>query len=133
MEGTMEWYIPITILPGIGMLILSTTNQMMMLSAEIGELLSDKCSQFQHDISDKKIKQLGRLTRAAALLYVSAACFVLSGILGAFILGTAWERIPEFVLILGVILVLIALCLLIMYGVHTIRIRMMQHSHTHVE
>lgn len=54
MEGTMEWYIPITILPGIGMLILSTTNQMMMLSAEIGELLSDKCSQFQHDISDKK-------------------------------------------------------------------------------
>lgn len=115
------------------MLILSTTNQMMLLSSEIGELLSNKCSKLQHDISDRKIKQLGRLTRAAALLYVSAACFVLSGILGAFTIGTEWERIPEFVLILGVILVLVALCLLIIYGVHTIRIRMMQHAHTHVE
>jgi len=129
----MEWYIPITMLPGLGMLTLSTTHQMMMLSAEVGDLLSDKCSKFQHEISDKKIKQLGRLTRAAALLYISAACFVLSGILGAFILGTAWARIPELVLILGVVLVLVALCLLIIYGVHTIRIRMLQHSHTHVE
>ena len=79
----MEWYIPITILPGIGMLIMSTTSQMMALSSEIGMLLSDRCTSFEHRISDMKIVQLKRLTWSASLLYSSAACFVLSGILGA--------------------------------------------------
>ena len=43
-----EWYLPITILPALGMLILSTTNQMMSLSNEINSLLREKCSDFQH-------------------------------------------------------------------------------------
>ncbi|MEM9885882.1 MAG: DUF2721 domain-containing protein [Bacteroidota bacterium] len=125
----MEWYIPITILPGVGMLIMSTTGQMMSLSNEIESLLSKKCSPFQHKISHKKIAQLSRLTKAATLLYLSSACFVLSGILGA-LLGTEMHNsIPNLVLVLGVTLVLIALTILINYGFHTITIRKLQHQH----
>ena len=79
----MDWYIPITILPAVGLLIVSTTAQMMSLSAEIGGILSEKCTPFEHKLSGVKIKQLTRLTRATALLYISAACFVLAGIIGA--------------------------------------------------
>ncbi|MEM1220617.1 MAG: hypothetical protein AAGH79_16970 [Bacteroidota bacterium] len=127
----MEWYIPITILPGVGMLILSTTGQMMTLSAEIGNMLSDRCSPFQHEVSDMKIKQLNRLTKSAALLYISAACFVLSGVLGAIIPMDFMYNIPNLVLFCGVFLVLIALGILINYGVHTINIRQLQHQHNH--
>lgn len=126
----MEWFIPITILPAVGLLIVSTTAQMMGISTEISNILSDRCTRFEHKISALKIKQLTRLTRATALLYISAACFVLAGILGA-ILPEDMEldqQIPQFVLLGGVIMMLGALGILIKYGVKTISIRRMQHK-----
>ena len=78
-----EWYLPITILPALGMFILSTTSQMMTLSSEINSLLQEKCTEFQHLISAKKLRQLDLLTRAGALLYLASGSYVLSGILGA--------------------------------------------------
>ncbi len=126
----MDWYIPITILPAVGLLIVSTTAQMMGLSTEIGGILSEKCTHFEHKISGLKIKQLTRLTRATALLYVSAACFVLAGILGAILpeeMGMI-EELPQYVLLFGVVLILVALGLLIIYGINTIGIRRMQHK-----
>ncbi len=74
--------------------------------------------------------QLTRLTRSTALLYVSAACFVLAGILGAILpeeMGMN-EVLPQYVLLLGVVLILFALGLLIVYGIKTIGIRRMQHE-----
>lgn len=127
----MEWYIPITILPGVCMLILSTTGQMMALSTEIDNLLSNHCNALQNRISDLKIKQLNRLTKSAALLYISAACFVLSGVLGAILPMDFYYNIPNLVLFFGVCLVLVALGILINYGVHTINIRQLQHQHNH--
>ena len=126
----MDWYIPITILPAVGLLIVSTTAQMMGLSTEIGGILSVKCTKFEHDISNLKIKQLTRLTRSTALLYVSAACFVLAGILGAILpegKGIS-DTLPQYVLLLGVVLILVALGLLIVYGIKTISIRRLQHE-----
>lgn len=126
----MDWYIPITILPAVGLLIVSTTAQMMGLSTEIGGILSKKCTLFEHKISELKIKQLTRLTRSTALLYVSAACFVLAGILGAILtedLGI-YVKVPQYVLLFGVILILMALGLLVVYGFSTIGIRKMQHQ-----
>ena len=127
----MEWYIPITILPGIGMLIMSTTSQMMALSTEIGNYLASRCSPFEHKISDMKIKQLRRLTWSASLLYSSAACFVLSGIIGALLNESITMGWTAAVSLFGVVLVLAALTILINYGFHTIRIRTLQHQHNH--
>ena len=127
----MEWFVPITILPGVGMLILSTTTQMMAVSSEIGNYLSKPCSEFEHMISDKKIHQLRRLTWSTALLYSAAALLVLSGLLGAVLNETSIMALPDIILYLAAVLVFIALAILINYGFHTINIRTLQHEHSH--
>ncbi len=125
----MEWYLPITILPAIGILIMSTTAQMMNLSGEIGNLLSGKCSAFELEISEMKINQLGRLTRSVTLLYVSAASFTLSGLISGMVEHKNAVSWSEYILIFGVAMVLIALSILIFYGYRTIKIRRVQHTH----
>jgi len=127
----MNWYLPITIIPGLGMLILSTTSQMMNLSSEIGNLLSSKCSDFQHKISARKIKQLGLLTRASALLYLATGCYVLSGILGVVFANDKPFGLPSIALYVGTVLVFVALTLLIVYAFRAVNIRMMQFDNNH--
>ena len=123
----MEWYVPIAILPGIGVLILSTTNQMMALSNEFDHLLLHKgVDDYNRRIAALKLDQLKRITRAATLLYVSAAGFVLAGMLGALLENKMLDYVPNVVLIGGVGLVLIALFLLVSYGYRAIRIRQLQ-------
>ncbi len=126
-----EWYLPITILPALGMLILSTTSQMMTLSSEINSLLQEKCTDFQHLISEKKLKQLGLLTRASALLYLASGIYVLSGILGAVLEAASFYDIPSLLLYGGTILVFIAFILLIIYAFRAVRIRKLQFDNNH--
>lgn len=121
----MEWYLPITILPGLGMLILSNVTQMMALSAEIGSLLSNKCGDFQHVIAEKKIRQLTLLTRSSVLLYSAAGCYVLSGILGA-VLSPNEFSVQNIILYIGTIGVFIAIVLLIIYAYRAVAIRQLQ-------
>ena len=121
----MDWFIPITILPGIGMLVLSTTSQMMALSGEIERLLAAEKDDFQLHIIDLKIQQLARLTQASTLLYISAALYVLSGIAAAVL------TIPEadkWILVFGVMVTFGALALLIIYSYKAINIRRAQHQ-----
>jgi hypothetical protein len=105
----MDWYLPITILPGVGMLIFSTTNQMLAISTEVGVLLSSSCTDFQHKIADLKIKQITRLTYAATLLYFGAGTYVLSGILGATLF--IGELYVDMTLIVGTLAVFVSLFL----------------------
>ncbi|WP_394972872.1 hypothetical protein [uncultured Croceitalea sp.] len=127
----MNWYLPITIIPGIGMLILSTATQMLSVSNEISRLLAKKCTAFEHEISDNKIKQLGLLTRASAFLYVATGCYVLSGIFGvAQPSDNAWG-VPSIILYIGTILVFIALTFLIIYAFRAVAIRKMQFVNNH--
>ncbi len=126
-----EWYLPITILPALGMLILSTTSQMMTLSSEINSLLSNKCTDFEHLIADKKIKQLGLLTRSSALLYLASGIYVLSGILGALLETESFYDTPSLLLYFGTVLVFIAFILLITYAFRAVRIRKLQFNNNH--
>ena len=119
----MEWYIPITILPGIGMLVLSTTSQMMTLSGEVNNLLVDKCSDFDHMIASKKIKQLGLLTRASTALYIASGLYVLSGIFGVL---ESLSAVANTILYLGTLFFFSALVFLIIYAIRTVRIRELQ-------
>ncbi|MFT4697091.1 MAG: hypothetical protein ACI9SJ_000207 [Flavobacteriaceae bacterium] len=119
----MNWYLPITIIPGLGMLILSTVTQMLSLSAEINNLVSQKCTQFQHEISARKIGQLGLLTRANAMLYLATGSYVLSGILGVIFESESKINIPSITLYVGTIFVFISITLLIIYAFRAVKIR----------
>lgn len=113
------------------MLVLSTTSQMMSVSSEIAGLLSEKCDEYQHMISDKKIKQLGLLTRASALLYSAAGCYVLSGILGVVFEPNNMLTWAGVMLYLGTGLLFVALTLLIIYAFKAVGLRKLQHQHNH--
>lgn len=119
----MNWYLPITIIPAIGLLILSTITQMLSLSTEISTLVSGQCSVFQHKISKRKIKQLGLLTRATAMLYVATGCYVLSGIVGVIFENDSVWSWPSLFLYTGTIFVFIAISLLIIYAFRAVKIR----------
>ncbi len=119
----MNWYLPITIIPGLGMLILSTVTQMLNLSSEINGLITQKCSVFQHEISERKIKQLGLLTRANALLYLATGSYVLSGILGVIFESESIVSIPSITLYIGTVFVFMAITLLITYAFKAVKIR----------
>lgn len=119
----MEWYIPITILPGVGMLVLSTTSQMMALSGEVQSLLIDKCNDFDYMIARKKIKQLGLLTRASTALYTASGLYVLAGL---FSVLSSLTTIANIILYLGTLFFFAALVFLIVYALRTVRIRELQ-------
>lgn len=122
----MTWYLPITIIPGIGMLILSTSTQMLSVSEELRGLLSKKCTPFEHDISRRKLLQLGLLTRASALLYTATGFYVLSGILGVIIDRDDPWAMPSVLLYIGTMLAFVAIILLIAYAFRAVKIRRLQ-------
>jgi len=72
----MVWYTPLTILPAVGLLILSTSNFLVALNVEIYELEKDK--ELHKWIIGEKIKQLKRLGIANSFLYSSALIFMFS-------------------------------------------------------
>lgn len=119
----MEWYLPITIIPGVGVLIVSTTNQLLGVNEEIRILLREKCDDFQKEIITLKIVQLGKLTHATFFLYLSCSFFVCSGIVGAFL---QMNEAPNVLLICGTVSLLISLAILIVYGYKQIIIRKKQ-------
>ncbi len=72
----MEWYAPLTILPAVGLLILSTSNFLVALNIEIYQL--EKNKELNEWIINQKIKQLRRLGIANSFLYSSALFFMFS-------------------------------------------------------
>ena len=128
----MNWYLPITIIPAIGLLILSTITQMLSLSSEISGLVSGQCSVFQHKISARKIKQLGLLTRATAMLYVATGCYVLSGIVGVIFENDGVWSLPSVMLYIGTVFVFIAITLLIIYAFKAVKIRKDQFANMNI-
>ncbi len=125
----MEWYLPITIIPGVGMLINSTTTQIMALSAEINKLVSNSCNDFQHSIADRKIKQLSLVTKANFFLYLSIAFYVFSGILGVVTETKSNLSFPNLALYIGTFSIFIALILLTLFSFRSVKIRQEQFEH----
>ena len=122
-----QWYIPITILPGICLIILSTSNLLIALDGEIFILCRD---QTPINIIRKKIHQLERLSKAMVLLYIATALMVLSGILSAFELEIGSIALGFVTMLSGVVLTLISLFLLVSYATHAVSIRKIQHEMT---
>ncbi len=117
-----EWYFPITILPGVGLLIMSTTHLSTSLSQEIGGLVADDVS-FNHDIILKKIGQLSRLNISLTGFYVSCCTLVLSGLFSGLYDRNSFS---ELLLFTSVTAIFFALILLIIYSAKAVMIKRKQ-------
>ncbi len=119
----MEWYIPITIIPGAALLVLSTSNFIIALNNEI-EALQHQKMEFT-DIIIRKVSQVNTLSLAIASLYISIAFFTLSGMMLG--LESINQKLVRLVstssLCLGLVTLFFGISLLILYAYRAVRIR----------
>ena len=117
-----NWYIPITIIPGIGLLILSTSNLMVTLTTEINTLIH---STDENDIIiNRKLVQLKLLNRAMVLFYIAISCLVTAALIGGISQKLETESsIGLYIIILGIIMLLLGLFWLIKYSYRAVSIR----------
>lgn len=122
------WYFPITLLPGVGLLIMSTSSLSMGLSSELSDLLSTKDS--NHEIIRKKIHQLNRLNQALTAFYVSCAALVISGLInGLSEEPDSWApKISEWLLFFSIVCILVALTQLMSYAAKAVKIKRTQYE-----
>ena len=114
----MEWYIPITIIPSIGLIIGSTSNIMLELNREITELINkDKTNR---EIISAKLTQLKTLSISIVFQYLGVLFFLLSGITTYLIQSLT---IQKYLLIIGVGFIAISVTLLLIYSIRAVSIR----------
>ncbi len=69
----MEWLIPITIIPGVGLIILSTSNIMVSLNEEISIIVYE--NEKNAEIIRDKLLQLKRLSISIVFQYIGVFLF----------------------------------------------------------
>ncbi|OYT12345.1 MAG: hypothetical protein B6I18_00840 [Bacteroidetes bacterium 4572_112] len=111
----MEWYIPITIIPGIGLIITSTSNIMLELNREITELIN--VYKADNDIISAKLTQLKTLSISIAFQYLGILFFLLSGITTSLIESFVLQKS---LLIIGVVFIAISVSLLLIYSIKAV-------------
>lgn len=114
----MEWYGPLTILPAVGLIILSTTNFIIALNEEI--TLLEKEKENSRGIIRQKITQLKRLGIANGFLYGSALALLLAGIMKGI---TQNDLLFNSLMIPGVLLITAALLFLFIHAIKSVSIR----------
>ena len=122
-----EWYVPITILPGICLLILSTSNIMIDLSREIKSLINENEGEAS-SLIERKLKQLKLINSAMALLYLSVVSFVLSALFSGLKENAGWNFQGDvYVLLLGILVAVLALLSLMLYSFRAVKLRQDQY------
>jgi len=120
------WIFPLTVLPGIGLLIMSTTHWAVALTGEIDHMLSDhSCAR---DILARKVRQLGLINRALVFLYICAGLLAAAGFIGALI---TWrpsdlQNVVYLITGLGILMLLVANGMLIVYSFRAYAIKRSQ-------
>ena len=114
----MEWYIPLTILPAIALIILSTSNFLVALDGEI-LLLSTGEENIKHILA-KKVRQLKRLGLAISLLYLSSLFFMFSALAQVLFHN---KDILKVLMVIAVIFVTMALIVLLLHSLKAMGIR----------
>ncbi|MDO7172953.1 hypothetical protein [Mariniflexile sp. AS56] len=115
-----NWYLPITIVPGLGLLILSTSNLMVTLSNEISAMIDNSK---EKTIIVRKLKQLKLLNMSMVFFYVSVALLLVSAVLNG--LYTI-EKTGLYISILAIIFALIGLFSLVIFSFRAVNIRQNQ-------
>lgn len=119
-----NWYLPITIVPGIGLLILSTSNLVVTLSSEINALIND--NQENENIISRKLSQLKLLNKSMVCFYIAVAFLVISGLIAGLSTNSSIINIPTYIGIIGIIIFLLGLISLIKYSYKAVSIRQEQ-------
>ena len=117
-----NWYLPITMLPGIALLILSTSSLMIALSNEISGYLSSESENY--DITCRKLAQLKLLNITMVLFYISVALIAISGLFAG--LSEALKidgKMTDYISIAGVMVFLMGIICLIAYSHRAVIIR----------
>ncbi len=115
-----NWYLPITIVPGIGLLILSTSNLMITLTNELSGFIKEKSK--DETIISRKLAQLKILNRAMVFFYIAVACLAIAGLIGGLQFKVI-ESSATYISVLGIIIMLLGLLSLIKYSYRAVSIR----------
>ncbi len=115
-----NWYLPITIVPGIGLLILSTSNLMVTLTNELSGFIKEQTK--DESIIHRKLAQLKTLNRAMVLFYIAVACLAIAGLIGGLQLKMI-EDSATYISIIGIVIMLLGLFSLIKYSYRAVSIR----------
>ena len=115
----MEWYLPMTIIPGIGLIILSTSNIMLALNSEINKLEMEKGPKI--DIIRSKLSQLKRLSISIVFQYCGVLLFLIAGVLKS--INNDAIVIFTGILLTGVVAVGISIIILLVHSIKGIHIR----------
>jgi hypothetical protein len=116
---SMQWIIPITVLPGIALIVLSTSNILLSLNNEITQLNKEK--EKYREIIRLKLIQMKRLNWSLVLSYIGILIFLVSGVLGA--ISDPENIYTVSSMVAGVLVLIIAIVLLIIFGFKSINIR----------
>ncbi len=115
-----NWYLPITIVPGIGLLILSTSNLMVTLTNELSGFIKEQSK--DESIIHRKLAQLKTLNRAMVLFYIAVACLAIAGLIGGLELKVI-EKSATYISVLGIVIMLLGLFSLIKYSYRAVSFR----------
>ena len=125
-----NWYLPITLLPGIALLILSTSNLMVAVSNEINDYVGSNSENYT--IMARKMSQLKLLNTTLVLFYISVAFFAISGLLRG--LNTALsfgEKVANYSSISGIVIFLLGIICLITYSYRAVNVHQDQFKIQH--
>ncbi len=121
------WYLPLTVLPGVGLLLVSTASLQAALSNELSQLIAQNSPKMEMIIL-LKITQLDLINRAMVGFYIGAATFILSSII--FGAGTLVEDFRNDLLNLfigiGVLAIFVSLILLSIFALRAVKIKKKQ-------
>lgn len=122
-----NWIIPLTLLPGIGMMIMSTSNLSTAISQEISGLIHEESC--DTDLVDRKITQMSLINRALVALYLGAASFAITGLIGGVSTVQNLMIKDTFIvfLIIGIGCLLVATIFLITFSIRAVRIKKNQY------
>jgi hypothetical protein len=115
----MEWYLPMTIIPGVGLIIMSTSHMLMGLSNEITVL--EEATRCRVDIIKAKLGQLKRLSVALVFQYLAVLFLLFSGIIKSTI--PEINMFTEYLLIFGIVALTSSIILLLIYSLKAVSIR----------
>jgi DMSO reductase anchor subunit len=115
-----NWYLPITLVPGIGLLILSTSNLMVTLSNELNGLINEQSK--DDSIILRKLTQLKTLNRVLVLFYSAVACLAIAGLIGGLQLISI-KNTATYISVIGIVIMILGLFFLIKYSYRAVSIR----------